>query len=129
MSRSLFDFAPETDLRRDIFNREKAAVATLPSNVLYKDEDLMNPLVDQNMYAYKLIVRLEHLQNGFFIYRMLKQRGHDIQADLVAVSFELVSLTLLYWTHLDRVPRIVTDLEWIVRLPRSYHELKLTISR
>jgi hypothetical protein len=89
-------------------------VATFPVGLQYKQEDLLDPRIDQNMFYSRLQVHLEHLQNHFFIYRLLIQQGHDSQADLVAVSFEMVSLALLFWTHLDRLPWIVTDLEWLV---------------
>ncbi|KAH7130884.1 hypothetical protein EDB81DRAFT_888184 [Dactylonectria macrodidyma] len=77
-------------------------------------DTLLDILRRENMFDSRLLVHLEHLQNHFFIYRLLIQRGHDSQVDLVAVSFEMVSLALLFWTHLDRLPRIVTDLKWLV---------------
>ncbi|KAJ4214343.1 hypothetical protein NW759_010361 [Fusarium solani] len=116
----LFEIAlghrPETtvDTLLDILRREVATVATFPVGLQYKQEDLLDPRIDQNMFYSRLQVHLEHLQNHFFIYRLLIQQGHDSQADLVAVSFEMVSLALLFWTHLDRLPWIVTDLEWLV---------------
>lgn len=89
----------------------------LPTGPLFKESDFLDPALDQHMLYSRLVVHLEHLQNHFFVHRMLIQRGHDSQADLVAVSFEMVSLTLLFWTHLDRIPRIVIDLEWLVSFP------------
>ncbi|KAM6510215.1 hypothetical protein FALCPG4_017841 [Fusarium falciforme] len=102
------------DTLLDILRREVATVATFPAGLQYKHEDLLDPRIDQNMFYSRLQVHLEHLQNHFFIYRLLIQQGHDSQADLVAVSFEMVSLALLFWTHLDRLPWIVRDLEWLV---------------
>lgn len=61
----------------------------------------------------ELIIYLEHLQNLFFIDRLLVQRGHDRNADLLSVSFDMVSTTLVFWMHVDRLVA-VSDFEWLV---------------
>lgn len=61
-----------------------------------------------------ILVRLEHLQNLFFITRLLVQWGHDSNAELLSVSFEMVSVTLVFWTHMDRLAGLHGDFEWLV---------------
>lgn len=66
------------------------------------------------LYA-KVVVHLENLQNLFFVLRLLVQSGHDSHADLLTVSFEMVSTALIFWTHMDRLSGLHGDYEWLVR--------------
>lgn len=67
------------------------------------------------LYA-KMVVHLERLQNIFFVLRLLVQRGHaDSHADLLGISFEMVSTALVFWTHMDRLAGLHDDYEWLVR--------------
>lgn len=63
----------------------------------------------------KVVVHIEYLQNLFFVNRLLVQHGHDSQGDLLGVSFEMVSTTLIFWTHMDRLAGLHGDFEWLVR--------------
>ncbi|KAK8006523.1 hypothetical protein PG991_012820 [Apiospora marii] len=62
----------------------------------------------------KLLVRLEHLQNLFFIQRLYAKHGQSDRSELLAVSFEMVSLTIYFWTHRDWFKGILGDYEWLV---------------
>lgn len=90
-------------------------MAALPAGLQYKHGDMLDPCLGPSIVYSRFLVHLEHLHNLFFTYRLLIQRGYDGQADLVAVSFEMLSVTLLSWMHLDRLPRIAIDMEWLVR--------------
>lgn len=89
-------------------------MARLPATIHFSPADIDNPAVNRHILSSRFLIRLEHLQNHFFIHRLLIQRGYDSHAELLVVSFEMVSLTLLFWTHVDRLPHIVRHLEWLV---------------
>lgn len=89
-------------------------IAGFPPIVVFKDEDIQDRKIDVAILYIRLIVYLEHLQNMFFIERLLVKRGHDDGA-LLAVSFEMVSKTLLFWTNMDRLSVMNGDFEWLVR--------------
>ncbi|KAK3936095.1 zinc finger transcription factor YRR1 [Diplogelasinospora grovesii] len=66
------------------------------------------------LYA-KLLVRLEHLQNVFFIERLLAKHGPGRGGvELLRTSVEMVTLTLVFWTHKDRLYAMHGDFEWLV---------------
>lgn len=65
-----------------------------------------------HLYA-KVVVQLESLQIIFFVLRLLVQKGHD-NADLLSISFEMVSTALIFWTHMDRLAGLHGDFEWLV---------------
>lgn len=67
------------------------------------------------IYA-KVVVHIEHLQNLFFVNRLLVLRGQGSQADLLGVSFEMVATTLIFWTHMDRLAELHGDFEWLVSI-------------
>ena len=75
-----------------------------------KDDDRLEPAT---RWA-KLIVRLEHLQNLFFIQRLKGKHGQKDLSELIGISFEMVSLTLLCWTHRDWFVGFAGDYEWLV---------------
>jgi hypothetical protein len=89
-------------------------MAGFPPLLKYQPEDVRQKDVDGKTLYTKLLVRLEHLQNLFFVDRLLLQRGYDGHACLLATSFEMVTLTLVFWTHMDRLANLHGDLEWLV---------------
>ncbi|KAL7619730.1 hypothetical protein AAE478_010272 [Parahypoxylon ruwenzoriense] len=50
----------------------------------------------------------------FFVERLLLRYGHEDNGDLLTISFDLVSLTLTTWTHMDRLTPMRNDCEWLV---------------
>lgn len=62
----------------------------------------------------RLILRLDGLQNDFFLYRLLLRKGQPDEGNLLATSFEMVSMVLNLWTHMDRFGRMRPDFEWLV---------------
>lgn len=100
---------------RDINARGKAIFSEFPQGLVYRPENLGDPSVDiETMYA-RLLVQLEHLQNVFFAERLMLRYGQVDEGDLLLTSFEMVSLTLIFWTHKDRLAGVRGDFEWLVR--------------
>ncbi|KUI62438.1 hypothetical protein VP1G_09553 [Cytospora mali] len=94
--------------------RELDAFSGLPKALTYSPEDVRDSSVDASTLYARLVVLLEHLQNLFFISRLLVQWGYDDHAELLKVSFEMVAATLVFWTHMDRLVGLHGDFEWLV---------------
>ncbi|KAL2883948.1 hypothetical protein SGCOL_000586 [Colletotrichum sp. CLE4] len=97
----------------EIKERQLRTVAGFPDVMILKEEDIQNRKLDISLLYTRLIMKLEHLQNMFFIQRLLAKRGHDDGA-LLSVSFEMVSKTLMFWTNMDRLSCMNGDFEWLV---------------
>ncbi|WYZ39219.1 hypothetical protein EsH8_III_001133 [Colletotrichum jinshuiense] len=97
----------------DIKERQLKTVAGFPDIIVFKEEDVQVRKLEVSMLYVRLIVHLEHLQNMFFIERLLAKRGHDDGA-LLSISFEMVSKTLMFWTNMDRLSCVNGDFEWLV---------------
>ncbi|GJC82827.1 hypothetical protein ColLi_05665 [Colletotrichum liriopes] len=97
----------------EIKERQLKTVAGFPQIIVFKEEDVQDRKLDVSLLYVRLIVHLEHLQNMFFIERLLAKRGHDDGA-LLSVSFEMVSKTLMFWTNMDRLSCMNGDFEWLV---------------
>lgn len=93
--------------------------AQIPSILHYQPSDLSDPRIDPIVLYSKLLVQLEHLQNILFIERLALRHGKVDRADIIAVSFEMVSDTLPLWTHQDRLAPMRDDCEWLVSLASS----------
>lgn len=102
---------PTSDLKARAYN----LLSELPSALRYRPDDVRDLSVPGPTLYTKVVVQLEHLQNLFFVDRLLVQRGHSHQADLLRISFEMVSTTLIFWTHMDRLAGLHGDFEWLVR--------------
>ena len=96
--------------------REIQTFTQIPSLLYYQPKDLRDPNVDPVTLYSKLLVQLEHLQNILFIERLSLRHGKINRADIIAVSFEMVSITLPLWTHQDRLSPMRDDCEWLVSL-------------
>ncbi|KAI0835947.1 hypothetical protein F5Y06DRAFT_299047 [Hypoxylon sp. FL0890] len=88
--------------------RQLQTVSEFPVCLHFDPTDLENPEVPVGTLASRLFVKLEHLQNMFFIERLLLRNGHEDKGDLLKVSYELVTLTLP-WLAAFR-----NDCEWLV---------------
>ncbi len=77
---------------------------------------LNGDFVDGVAFYAKVLIRLEHLQNMFFLERLLAEdRGPGRRTlDLLSVSVDMVSLTLIFWTHKNRFPSMSRHLDWLV---------------
>ncbi|UQC83263.1 fungal specific transcription factor domain-containing protein [Colletotrichum lupini] len=97
----------------EIKERQLRTVAGFPDIMTLREEDVQNRKLDISLLYTRLIMKLEHLQNMFFIERLLAKRGHD-DGTLLSVSFEMVSKTLMFWTNMDRLSCMNGDFEWLV---------------
>ncbi|KAL0937632.1 fungal specific transcription factor [Colletotrichum truncatum] len=97
----------------DIKERQLKTIASLPEILMFKDENIQDRKLEVSVLYVRLVVHLEHLQNMFFIERLLARRGHD-DGTLLAVSYEMVSKTLMFWTNMDRLSVMNGDFEWLV---------------
>jgi hypothetical protein len=79
----------------------------------YNDSDLGDQKHDVAILYWKLLMRLEHLLNLFFIERLLLKLGHG-RSELLSVSFDLVTYTLPFWTHQDTLLPLRGDCAWLV---------------
>jgi hypothetical protein len=99
---------------RDLKRRQEETVAKFPAIIIYNSNDMATrraPL--KNIYQ-RLVVRLDHLQNLFFIERLLSKIKGEPTADLVKISLEIVSLTLLPWMHRELMSGTMCDGDWMV---------------
>lgn len=64
----------------------------------------------------KLVIRLDHLLNLFLIERLLLKHGHN-RGDLLRTSFEMVVLSLQFWTDRHRWGEIQGEFQWLVSRP------------
>ncbi|RYP10008.1 hypothetical protein DL764_000937 [Monosporascus ibericus] len=105
---------PPVETLLEIKAREVKTLSEFPSCLIYRPGDLADPSLDVVVLHHRLIIELENLQNMFFIERLFIRHGREDTGNLLAVSFDMVSLTLPFWTHLDRLAGIRADLEWLV---------------
>ncbi|KAJ4011148.1 hypothetical protein NW766_007786 [Fusarium irregulare] len=116
---------------RDLKQRELNTIAQFPKNLIYDpddpydlplpqpepsshEKDLSDPHLDSKAIPMRIFARLTHLQNMFLLERLLLQYGALDEGDVLVVSFEMISLTLLFWTHKDKFRDIRRDFEWIL---------------
>lgn len=84
----------------------------------YNPDELDNYTIDDDVLTARMMMRMEYLQTLFFAERLLSRRSdHPKSDELLFVSFDMVSLTLVFWMHRDRFTNITADLEWLVRAP------------
>ncbi|KAI1291192.1 hypothetical protein F5Y03DRAFT_400914 [Xylaria venustula] len=94
--------------------RELKTVSQFPPSLQHNLDDLINSRFDIAVLYSRLVLQLEHLQNLFFLERLLLRHGEADEGDLLTVSFEMITYTLYFWTHLDRLLAVRRDCEWLV---------------
>ncbi|KAF5492521.1 Pyrrolocin cluster transcription factor fsdR [Colletotrichum siamense] len=95
-------------------NRELQAAADMPSVLQFREADVRDPDVSTDMLYPRILMRLEHLQNLFFIERLLRRHGCANEKDLLAVSYDLTTTTMLFWTNMDGLAMVYEDFKWLV---------------
>ncbi|KAK7948357.1 fungal specific transcription factor [Apiospora aurea] len=98
--------------------RELETFAGFPDVLVFRLDELENTTLSSATRYSKLLVRLEHLQNLFFIQRLYAKHGQSDRSELLTISFEMVSLTVYFWTHRDWFRDILGGLRW--HLPRLW---------
>ncbi|KAF7551269.1 hypothetical protein G7Z17_g5125 [Cylindrodendrum hubeiense] len=89
-------------------------MAEFPVGLIYRPEEVDDPEIDTDTVFSRMFIKLEHLQNLFFIERLMLRFRNANQSDLLVTSFEMVSLTLLIWKRQDRFASIRRDFEWLL---------------
>lgn len=86
-----------------------------PLSLTWNPDDVDNRDVSGSKLYAKLLIQLEYLQNIFFIERLLNKIDSVILSpNLTQISLQIVSLTLILWTHKDRMAGLHQDFEWLV---------------
>lgn len=109
--------------------RELRQTAQVPEVLVWKPENIYDPSISPMELFGKIMIRLEHLQNMFFIERLLGRTWPphspaqietapppppSISAELLTVSVEIVTITVTLWTHRDRVAGLQRDFQWLI---------------
>ncbi|EJT69570.1 hypothetical protein GGTG_13186 [Gaeumannomyces tritici R3-111a-1] len=109
--------------------RELRQTAQMPEVLVWKPENVYDQRISPMELFGKVMMRLEHLQNMFFIERLLgrtwplQSSAHgstaptlppSISAELLTVSVEIVTLTVTLWMHRDRVAGVQRDFQWLI---------------
>ncbi|KAH7153255.1 hypothetical protein EDB81DRAFT_946139 [Dactylonectria macrodidyma] len=98
---------------QDIKARQIRTMAEFPAGLVYREEEVDDPEINVETLFSRMLVKLEHLQNLFFVERLMLRLGSD-QGNLLVTSFEMVSLTLVIWKRQDRFASIRRDFEWLL---------------
>lgn len=131
------------DIPSNIKQRELNVIAQFPKHLIYDpddphdlplpqaepashEKDLSDPQVETNIIPLRIFTRLTHLQNMFLLERLFLQNGAVDEGDVLLVSFEMISLTLLFWTHKDKFRDIRRDFEWMVSQHYTRRRIQLT---
>ncbi|KAI9162815.1 C6 transcription factor [Paramyrothecium foliicola] len=109
------NIAVTLDQLSDIKSRQQGLLSEFPACLNYQAEDLTSPEVTTKDLYFKLLLRLEHLQNLFFVNKLLLKHDFTDEGDLLVVSYELVVVTLKYWLHKDRFAdeHMRRNFEWL----------------
>jgi hypothetical protein len=101
-----------SDLRR----RELEAYSQFPIGLKFSSDDFSNPAVDPPTLYMRLLTRLEHLSNLFFIERLSYKGDNFYSPEMLEISLETITLTLSFWTQQNRLEGLQGDYEWLVML-------------
>ncbi|KAI4593136.1 hypothetical protein KJ359_010060 [Pestalotiopsis sp. 9143b] len=98
-----------------IKQKQDAVEAEFPSSIRWRQEDMEDTETDVHVVFCRLLLRLDSLQNDFFLYRLLVRtsQGQPDEGCLLATSFRLVSMVLLLWTNMDRFQVMRPDFGWL----------------
>ncbi|KAI9150056.1 glycoside hydrolase family 2 protein [Paramyrothecium foliicola] len=81
--------------------RQLALMDELPAFLNYEVEDTTTSTKIAKTGWARLLLRLENLQNLFFVDKLLLRHGYLDDGDLLVWSYELVVFTLRFWTNKD----------------------------
>lgn len=99
---------------RNIQGREMETFAGFPAYLKYDPQDLLDPELDTESVYARILIRLTHLQTMFFLERLLLLNGSLDEGNMLLFSFEMLTLTLIMWTHKDRFAAMRRNFEWLV---------------
>jgi hypothetical protein len=104
------------DFCRELKNAEIELFSSFPSILMHEAEKSRNSSFDPSGNYARLLIKLEHLENLFFIERLLIESGEQARGDLLDVSVEIVSLTTIFWKERDQFHGLYSDFEWLVSM-------------
>ncbi|GJD03041.1 fungal specific transcription factor [Colletotrichum higginsianum] len=102
--------AISADAVRALKVKELVAAAELPAVLRFSESDVQDPGVSSRVLDTRLFMLLEHLQNLFFIERLLSR--FDRAGRGSCWRYNMTSATLLYWTNMDGLGAC-EDFKWI----------------
>jgi hypothetical protein len=88
--------------------------------------ELTDPTVAARSVFPRLLVKLESLQNEFLLGRLSVRKGMPDDGTLLSTSFELVSLIVGLWTHMDRFAHVKITFEWLVCVDSGFNLHRLS---
>ena len=118
-------YANHRSAGRNLRNRELETIQNFPRALVFDEGDIKELLAcyaddtkdDDNagaaLYA-KLVLRLEHMQNMFFLERLLLKKHSQPSTSLLTVSLDIISLTLDFWMYKSRLYDLHGDLDCLV---------------
>ncbi|KAH7305178.1 hypothetical protein B0I35DRAFT_444120 [Stachybotrys elegans] len=87
----------------------------LPPCLMYREEDIYDYSISYDVPFSRLFIRLEYLQNLLIAERLVQRRGaYADDGELLLIGFEMVVLTLKFWTHQDRFAGAINDFEGLL---------------
>lgn len=81
----------------------------------YADDTKDDEVAGSALYS-KIIVRLEHMQNMFFIERLLLKKNSQPSLSLLTVSLDIICLALDFWMIKSRLYDLHGDLDCLVSI-------------
>ncbi|KAF2017919.1 hypothetical protein BU24DRAFT_420967 [Aaosphaeria arxii CBS 175.79] len=102
------------DTLRDVKSRAEQVFRDFPRSLQLNLAGTINQDTDAPTLHMRLIAYLEHLQNLFFIERLLIRNHAATRDEILSISYRMVSTTLLYWRNMDRLSALRTDFQWLV---------------
>ncbi|KAI0849497.1 hypothetical protein F5Y00DRAFT_261629 [Daldinia vernicosa] len=107
------EFSIETLLQ--LRSRELSAVAAFPSCLRFDPLEIDNLEVPINHLSVRLFIQQEHLQNMFFIERLLLRFGHQDKGDLLKYVVTFLTHSFLPdYLHSDKFSSFRDSCEWLV---------------
>lgn len=102
------------DQLQNLKARQLNTMAEFPASLVYDAGNLFDPSLDIEVLYTRILVHLGHLQNLFFVERLLLRNGAADEGNLLLTSFDMVILTLVFWTHKDQFATMRRNFEWLV---------------
>lgn len=106
---------------RELGDHAECTWNNIPNQIKYNNDDDPRKIAPELLYI-RLLVKLEHLLNLFFLERLRlshESDRHPSSLRLVGISYEMVRLTVQLWTHKDRLVGYQGEYELFVRLLKS----------
>ncbi|KAH7140937.1 hypothetical protein EDB81DRAFT_692488 [Dactylonectria macrodidyma] len=102
------------DQLQNIKARHLKTMSEFPASLAYDPENMFDSRLDSRAIYTRVLIHLAHLQNLFFVERLLLRHGAADEGNLLLTSFEMVVITLVFWTHKDQFANMRRNFEWLV---------------